>query len=125
MFLRIDPSSGVPITRQIAEQIRSHCASGAVAPGDRLPSVRQLAQELAVNQNTILHIYERLTAEGLLERRQGDGTYVADRLPAGQMKIQRQLMRSEVQRLVQRARTLRLSAEAVLEMVEQALREHS
>ena len=69
MFIRIDPSSGMPITRQIAEQIRTQCASGAVAPGDRLPSVRQLAQELAVNQNTILRVYERLTVEGLLERR--------------------------------------------------------
>ena len=48
MFIRIETSSGVPITRQIADQIRSHSISGVLAPGDRLPSVRQLAKELAV-----------------------------------------------------------------------------
>jgi len=120
MFLRLDPSSGVPITRQIAEQIRAHCAAGSLAPGDRLPSVRQLAAELAVNQNTILRVYERLTAEGLLQRRHGEGTYVADRLPAGQMKLQRQLLRSEVNRLVRRARTLGMGLEDVQRLVEQA-----
>jgi len=121
MFLRLDPSSGVPITRQIAEQIRAHCAAGSLAPGDRLPSVRQLAAELAVNQNTILRVYERLRAEGLLQRRYGDGTYVADRLPAGQMKLQRQLLRSEVDRLVRRARTLGMGLEG-LEDVQRVLR---
>lgn len=65
--LRIEPSSGVPITRQIVDQIRTQCASGNLRPGDRLPSVRELARELAVNQNTILRVYERLTGEGLLD----------------------------------------------------------
>lgn len=120
MFIRVDPFSGMPITRQIAEQIRAQCASGAIAPGDRLPSVRQLAQELAVNQNTILRVYERLTVEGLLERRHGDGTYVADRQPTGQMKAQRQLLRTEVDRLVQRARTLGLGDVDLCKLVKQS-----
>ena len=81
MRIRVETSSGMPITRQIAAQIRAQCASRALKPGDRLPSVRALAAELAVNQNTILRVYERLTAEGLLERRHGDGTFVADRVP--------------------------------------------
>src|SRR6201995_1677574 len=103
MLIRIQSSSGVPITRQIADQIRRHCASESLAPGDRLPSVRELAKELAVNPNTILRVYERLTAEGLLERRHGDGTYVADSLPRGQAKAQRELLRQETERLVHRA----------------------
>jgi GntR family transcriptional regulator len=103
LFIRIETSSGVPITRQIADQIRSHSASGALAPGDRLPSVRQLAKELLVNQNTILRVYERLTAEGLLERRQGDGTYVSNSLPRGRAKVQRDLLVQEADRLAHRA----------------------
>ena len=67
MFIRIEAASGVPITRQIAGQIRAQCAVGSLAPGERLPSVRALARELAVNQNTVLRVYERLTMEGLLE----------------------------------------------------------
>ena len=94
MRIRVETSSGMPITRQIAAQIRAQCASGTLRPGERLPSVRALAAELAVNQNTILRVYERLTAEGLLERRHGDGTFVADRVPTGQMKAQRQLLRA-------------------------------
>lgn len=113
MFIRIETTSGVPITRQIADQIRSHSISGVLAPGDRLPSVRQLAKELTVNQNTILRVYERLTAEGLLERRQGDGTYVADKLPRGRAKVQHELLVREVDRLAHRASDLAVAPEEV------------
>jgi GntR family transcriptional regulator len=123
VFIRIESTSGVPITKQIAEQIRAGCASGTLRPGDRLPSVRQLAQELAVNQNTVLRVYERLTSEGLLERRHGDGTYVADRLPSGQLQAQRELLRNEVARLVRRASALGVGADELRELIDAALRE--
>jgi GntR family transcriptional regulator len=109
--IRVETSSGMPITRQIAAQIRAQCASGTLQSGQRLPSVRALAAELAVNQNTILRVYERLTAEGLLERRHGDGTFVADRVPTGQMKAQRQLLRQEIARVAELAKTLGVDAE--------------
>jgi GntR family transcriptional regulator len=109
MFIRVESTSGVPIIRQIGDQIRSLSASGTLAPGDRLPSVRQLARELLVNQNTILRVYERLTAEGLLERRQGDGTYIADTLPRGRVKVQRELLAQEIDRLAHRALDLGVS----------------
>lgn len=121
MYLRLEPSSGVPITRQIVDQIRSYCASGTLAPGDRLPSVRQLAQQLAVNQNTILRVYERLTAEGLLERKHGDGTFVVERLPPGRLKAQRELLRQEAQRLARRAADLGISPEETRQLLDEAL----
>ena len=77
MLIRIEKGSAVPISSQIAEQIAMLCASGKLAPGDRLPSVRELAREVAVNQNTILRVYERLVRDGLLEMRHGQGTFVA------------------------------------------------
>jgi DNA-binding transcriptional regulator YhcF (GntR family) len=123
VFIRIESTSGVPITKQIAEQIRAGCASGTLRPGDRLPSVRQLAQELAVNQNTVLRVYERLTSEGLLERRHGDGTYVSDRLPSGQLQAQRELLRNEVARLVRRASALGVDGDELRELIDAALRE--
>jgi GntR family transcriptional regulator len=121
MFVRVESSSGVPVTRQIADQIRRQCASGALAPGDRLPSVRQLAKEILVNQNTILKVYERLTTEGLLERRHGDGTFVADRLPRGQAKGQHELLASEVDRLVRRAMDLDVAPKQIHELVDQSI----
>lgn len=106
MQFRVETSSGMPITRQIAAQIRAACAGGTLQPGQRLPSVRALAAELAVNQNTILRVYERLTAEGLLERRHGDGTFVADRVPSGQLRTQRRLLHEQIARAVELAKTL-------------------
>ena len=120
MRIQVETSSGMPITRQIAAQIRTQCASGAIRPGERLPSVRALAGELAVNQNTILRVYERLTAEGLLERRHGDGTFVADRVPTGQMKAQRQLFRQEIARIAELAKTLGVEPAEVHRLLEEA-----
>jgi len=117
--IRVETSSGMPITRQIAAQIRAQCASGTLKPGDRLPSVRVLASELAVNQNTILRVYERLTAEGLLERRHGDGTFVADQIPTGQMKAQRQVLREEIARTVELAKTLGIDADEVHQLLDE------
>ena len=121
MRIRVETSSGMPITRQIAAQVRAQCASGVLKPGDRLPSVRALAAQLAVNQNTILRVYERLTAEGLLDRRHGDGTFVADRVPTGQMKVQRQLLRQQIARLAELANTLGVDAEEVHRLLDEAL----
>jgi GntR family transcriptional regulator len=121
MQLSIEPSSGVPITRQIADQIRTHCASGFLRPNDRLPSVRELARQLAVNQNTILRVYERLTAEGLLDRRHGAGTYVARLPPAGQLRAQRQVLRDELRRLTRRALAIGIDPTDLHEMLDRAL----
>ncbi len=120
MFVRIEPGSGVPISRQIADQVRAQCASGLLAPGDRLPSIRALARELAVNQNTILRVYERLTGEGLLERRHGDGTYVSKVPPRGQLKAQRKLLRADAERLVRRAQLLGMGPDGLHELLDDA-----
>ncbi len=121
MVFRIESSSGVPITRQIADQIRAQCASGSLGRGDRLPSVRELARELAVNQNTILRVYEKLTAEGLLDRRHGAGTYVSAAPPVGQLKAQHRILREEFGRLVRRARLLGIEAAQLHALLDAAL----
>jgi GntR family transcriptional regulator len=117
--IRVETSSGMPITRQIAAQIRAQCASESLKPGDRLPSVRVLAADLAVNQNTILRVYERLTAEGFLERRHGEGTFVADRVPSGQMKAQRQVLRQQIAKTVELAKTLGLDVEEMHQLLDE------
>ncbi len=121
MRIRVETSTGMPITRQIAAQIRAQCASGILRPGDRLSSVRALAAEVAVNQNTILRVYERLTAEGLLERRHGDGTFVAERVPTGQMKAQRRRLKLEIARLAELAQTLGVEPEELHRMMDEEM----
>jgi GntR family transcriptional regulator len=120
MFIRIESSSGVPITRQIMDQVRAQCATGALAAGERLPSVRELARELAVNQNTILKVYERLSAEGLLEMRHGSGTFVSEEMQQGGIEAQRKLLEEEAERFAHRAASLGLSAEQAASLVEEA-----
>ena len=77
IFIRIEPSSPVPIYRQIIDQIRYQIATGALREGDQVPSVRQLADKLAVNQNTILKVYNQLCTEKVLRVERGSGTFVA------------------------------------------------
>jgi GntR family transcriptional regulator len=82
MFIRLESSSAVPIYRQIVDQIGYQIANGTLQAGDRLPSVRELARRLPVNQNTVLKAYILLEEDGLISRRQGDGTFVAVAPPA-------------------------------------------
>jgi GntR family transcriptional regulator len=121
MFLRIEKGSAVPISRQIAEQIATLCASGLLAPGERLPSVRELARELAVNQNTILRVYERLVGEGLLEMRHGQGTFVAARAKRGQLAVHRERLVDELRQIARQAVGLGLSTDELHELLAEAV----
>ncbi|QDU82273.1 HTH-type transcriptional repressor YtrA [Polystyrenella longa] len=121
MFLRIEKGSAVPISRQISSQITALCLSEQLQPGDKLPSVRELARELTVNQNTILRVYEKLTAEGILDKRHGAGTFVADSPPLRQLKEQRELFFDEWQQLVRQGLSLGLTKAELKKMLSAAL----
>ncbi len=121
MFLRIEKGSAVPISRQIAEQIATLCASGSLRPGERLPSVRELARELAVNQNTILRVYDRLCGEGLLEMRHGQGTFVAARAKRGQLAVHRERLVDELRQIARQAVGLGLTSDELHELLAEGL----
>jgi GntR family transcriptional regulator len=130
MFIRIQRGSPTPVSRQIDAQIRAQILAGTLASEEQLPSVRQLARELAVNVNTIVRIYERLAAEGLVELRHGDGTYVAPRrknAAASQLAQRRRELESELDALVRRALMLGFSAgelqRSLLDSLERVVRE--
>jgi len=71
MLIVVDPSSGVPVFRQVMDQVRFHIASGLLQPGDELPATRSLSAELGVNPMTISKAYNLLERDGVLERRPG------------------------------------------------------
>ena len=79
--LRVDPRDAVPIWRQIEEGMRRLVASGALAPGATVPSVRDLARDLQVNPATVVRAYQRLVEAGLFAVRRGEGTFVAETPP--------------------------------------------
>ena len=77
--LKIDLHSGVPVYRQLIDQVRAGIASGSLIAGDQLPTVRQLAVDLAINPNTVMRAYRELELGGLLETHQGTGTFIANK----------------------------------------------
>src|ERR1700743_3778155 len=76
-LFRLDLQSGVPVYRQIMDQVRAGMPSGALAAGDQLPTVRQLAVDLAINPNTVARAYRELELGGLLETHQGTGSFIS------------------------------------------------
>jgi GntR family transcriptional regulator len=90
----LDLQSGVPVYRQIIDQVRGGVASGALSVGDQLPTVRQLAVDLAINPNTVVRAYRELELGGLLETHQGTGTFIsAQKIRGGSEERARQLAR--------------------------------
>jgi GntR family transcriptional regulator len=77
----LDLHSGVPVYRQLIDQVRSGVASASLTAGDQLPTVRQLAVDLAINPNTVMRAYRELELGGLLETHQGTGTFIANKKP--------------------------------------------
>lgn len=79
MRWRVDPSHAGPVYQQIAQLVKRGVATGRLAVGEKLPSVRELARELVINPNTIAKAYRELETEGVVESRRGAGTFVAER----------------------------------------------
>src|SRR6202165_5984293 len=96
MLLRPNPSSGVPIYVQLMEQLKHSIETGALRPGEQLPGIRPLAEELVINSNTVAKAYRELEHEGIIELRHGAGAFVSgnarakkltDTLRAGQVVV--------------------------------------
>ena len=77
----LDLHTGVPVYRQLIDQVRAGIASGSLTAGDQLPTVRQLAVDLEINPNTVMRAYRELELGGLLETHQGTGTFISDKKP--------------------------------------------
>src|SRR5512138_3148957 len=89
---RLDDHSGVPVYRQIMDQVRGAVASGALHAGHQLPTVRQLAVDLAINPNTVVRAYRELEIRGVLDTQQGMGTFVStQKVERDKAERQRQL----------------------------------
>ena len=76
---RLDAHSGVPVYRQLMDQVQAAIASGILNAGDQLPTVRQVAVDLTINPNTVSRAYREMEIRGLLDTQQGTGTFIADR----------------------------------------------
>ena len=120
----IVPGSSAPIYRQLVDQMRRLVAGGQLVPGDALPSVREVALQLAVNPMTVSKAYGLLELEGVLERRRGVGMLVAERSPdTGALDDRTALLRPTLERAAREARELELDPDTVLSLFKAILKE--
>ena len=120
----IATGSNEPIYRQLVDQVRRLVVGGQLAPGDALPSVREISQELTLNPMTVSKAWNILETEGVLQRRRGQGMYVAERgagLAVAERRID--LLRPTLERAVLEARQLEISLETSLALFEQIYKE--
>jgi DNA-binding transcriptional regulator YhcF (GntR family) len=119
MRIRIDPASRIPVSEQLARGMRSRIERGTLAPGERVPPVRELALELGLAANTVAKAYRVLEGEGLLVGRGRSGTFVADRR-SGSAADEQLAEAAEV--FANRARRLGFGPVEVRRAVDRALR---
>lgn len=116
MLIRIDPASERPLFEQLADAVRAQVHGGQLGDGHRLPAARELAESLGINVHTVLHAYQQLRDEGLLELRRGRGAVVVAAQPAGPE------IRAQVVALVAAARTAGIDVEALQGLIREEYR---
>ena len=119
MVFNLSPSSGVPVYVQLVEQVKHAIETGVVRAGEQLPSVRQIAEDLLINPNTVARAYRELEHEGVLEVIHGSGAYVRDSVVArGQLMNRARMI---VRAILNRLESLDLSEEEIRRLVESEL----
>ncbi|TWT73261.1 GntR family transcriptional regulator [Allorhodopirellula solitaria] len=124
-LFRVATSSGVPIFRQIMDQVRALIACGDLAAGEMLPSTRELARELEVNMMTVSKAYSRLEADGVVERVRGLGMRVVEIRDTRSATERKRDFQELVAPALHRARQLGLSDDQILSVVKKALKDSS
>jgi GntR family transcriptional regulator len=117
LHFQIDPHSGIPVYRQLMDQIKYYVAAGALRAGDQLPSIRELAQNLAVNPTTIVKAYSELAHEGVILNRQGKGAFVEEGAVARSNRQRGKALRRLARQLAVEAVQMGVALDEVLDVV--------
>ena len=119
LILHIDFRSGLPIYTQIVNQIQAQVASGVIRPGDQLPTVRALAEELRVNFNTVARAYRILDEARIISTQQGRGTYITEIPPPNVTeRLHRESLKALTQRYLTEAMRLDFSKDEISQMIQ-------
>jgi len=121
---RVDPGSSEPLFQQIVNRVKQAVATGVLKPGDRIPSVRELAKELVINPNTIARAFRDLEAQGVTVSRRGSGTFVAERRVVLTAEERRRRLREALEAALRDAVNLGLTEAESRKVFEAALRKY-
>jgi GntR family transcriptional regulator len=121
MLIQINYKSGKPVYLQIVDQIKAAAASGALQPGEALPYIRPLAEQLRVNRNTIAKAYSELESIGIIETQPGRGCFLKDNHSPLRKEIRRKMLIEEIDQAVVQAHHLRVPSDEFLDLVQERL----
>lgn len=119
MQVRVSTKEGIPIYLQIINQIKYMVASGRLTPGDKLPPVRRLAEQLLINPNTVARAYRELESAKVLSTRQGSGVFVAEGVSPLARREQTKILRERIDMLLAEARQMDIGITDVIELIQQ------
>ena len=122
LHFQIDPHSGIPVYRQLMDQIKYYIAAGLLRPGDQLPSIRELAQQLTVNPTTIVKAYTELQHDESIEMRHGKGAFVSDASAPLSEREREKALRRIARQLMVEASQMGASPGLVLRIVQEELK---
>ena len=117
MQLHISPRDGVPIYRQIVNQVKYLVGSGRLAPGEELPPIRVLAEQLVVNPNTVARAYAELEHAGIVTKRHGAGTYISENGSPLKRSVRQQVLVERANALAVEARHLGADVGEIINLV--------
>ena len=121
LHIQIDPQSGVPVYRQVMDQVKYYAASGTLRPGALIPSIREMSKALSVNPTTIVKAYTELQHEGVIEMKQGKGAFLTEVNRGMSDEERRKALEPIVRQLTVEAKQMGASAEMVRRIVEEQL----
>ena len=121
MFFNIDPRNGLPIYEQIVRQLKFAVAHETLRPGELVPSVRELARELAINPNTVARAYRELQGEGILDALRGTGLAVTTGAKRRCQDDRLKLVRARLRQVLVEAKQSQLNSDALRVMVDEEL----
>lgn len=121
MFLQINFKSGMPIYLQVVDQVKAAAASGALRPGEALPSIRPLAEELRVNRNTVAKAYSQLESQGVIETLPGRGCFLKANHSALRKEVRRKLLVEEIDQAIVQAHHLQVPRSEFLALIHERM----
>jgi GntR family transcriptional regulator len=121
MILQINFKSGMPIYLQVVDQIKAAAASGALRPGEALPSIRPLAEDLRVNRNTIAKAYSELESLGVIETLPGRGCFLKENHTALRREVRHKLLTVEIDQAIVQAHHLQVPRDEFLELIHERM----
>ena len=119
MFIQLDFKSGKPVYLQVVDQVKAAAASGAVQPGEPLPSIRPLAEQLRLNRNTVAKAYAELESQGIIETVAGRGCFLKENGSPFREEVRQQMLAAEIDAAVVQAHHLRVGREEFLRVAQQ------